>query len=52
MKNKLEEKFHIDGIPTLVMLNGDTGEIINIDASGWLYNESAAENFPWKEESE
>ncbi|CAM2717525.1 unnamed protein product [Rotaria socialis] len=47
-KKELSNKFNVDGIPTLILLNGDSGDIICQDARDRIEdNDPTGENFPW-----
>ncbi|CAF3992592.1 unnamed protein product, partial [Rotaria magnacalcarata] len=47
-KNELSNKFNVDGIPTLILLDGDSGDIICQDARDRIEdNDPTGENFPW-----
>jgi len=45
-KNALSKKFKVRGIPTLVILDGKTGETITLDGRDGVSSEPEA--FPWK----
>merc|ERR1712159_200253 len=45
-KNALSKKFKVRGIPTLVILDGKTGETITLDGRAGVSSEPEA--FPWK----
>ncbi|CAF2505242.1 unnamed protein product [Rotaria sp. Silwood2] len=48
-KEEIAKKFNITGIPTLILLDGDSGEIICSDARGQLqFEDTKGEKFPWK----
>ncbi|CAF0995895.1 unnamed protein product [Rotaria sp. Silwood1] len=48
-KEELGKKFNITGIPTLILLDGDSGEIICSDARSQLqFEDKNGEKFPWK----
>jgi len=47
-KNALSKKFKVQGIPTLVILDGKTGETITTDGREAVMEDLAGENFPWK----
>ncbi len=50
-KDELDEKFGISGIPTLILLDGDSGNIICKDARDKIQNkDKEGEHFPWKQE--
>jgi len=44
----LSGKFGIRGIPTLVLIDGDSGEVINPNARGEVMDDTDANDFPWK----
>ena len=44
----LKIKYNLDGIPTLVILDADSGEVLNMDAYQDVENDPAGSNFPWK----
>lgn len=44
----LSTKYHINGIPTLILIDGDSGEILCQDARNQIQNQDrSAEHFPW-----
>jgi nucleoredoxin len=48
-KEELGKQFEITGIPTLILLDGDSGDIICKDARNEIQEKDPqAENFPWK----
>ncbi|CAF4270100.1 unnamed protein product, partial [Rotaria sordida] len=48
-KAEIEKKFHITGIPTLILLDGYSGDIICTDADERIsLDDSEGEKFPWK----
>jgi nucleoredoxin len=48
-KEEIGKIFHISGIPTLLLLDGDSGDIICKDARDKIqYNDPRGESFPWK----
>ena len=47
-KDQLSSKYNVRGIPTFVLLDGDTGETISANARGSVQGDPEAENFPWK----
>lgn len=50
-KDELGKKFHVTGIPTFILLDGDSGNIVCKNARGKIQGEDAdGENFPWKSE--
>ncbi|CAF1632899.1 unnamed protein product [Adineta ricciae] len=49
-KDEIENKFEISGIPKLILIDGDTGDVICTDAREQIQNrDKQGENFPWKE---
>jgi len=46
-KNELSKKYKVSGIPTLVLLNGATGELITKDGRAAIMEDPQGENFPW-----
>jgi nucleoredoxin len=46
----LARKYKADGIPHLVILNGD-GEVITMEGTGEVMDDSEGKNFPWKPKS-
>jgi len=49
-KAVLSEKFNVTGIPLLILINSDTGDIINLDARLSLELDKEGVQFPWKVE--
>jgi len=47
LKNKLSAKFKVSGIPSLVILDGETGKIITMDGRSAITDDPKGENFPW-----
>lgn len=48
-KEELGKKFNVSGIPTLILLDGDTGEIVCKDARDRLqHKDTKGDAFPWK----
>ncbi|CAF0789034.1 unnamed protein product [Adineta steineri] len=48
-KEELSKKFNISGIPTLILIDGDSGDIICTDARNYIQHEDEnGDNFPWK----
>lgn len=49
-KNELSEKFQVEGIPTLVIVDGNSGEILNKDATFNVSDDGKLDSatFPWK----
>jgi thiol-disulfide isomerase/thioredoxin len=48
---ELETKFKVNGIPRLVLLDGDSGDLITDDGRNQIEEEDPeGENFPWKED--
>ena len=46
--NLLKGKFSIDGIPTLVLVDFDSGEDLSMDAASAVGDDPKAENFPYR----
>ena len=52
-KEKLDEKFQVDGIPTFILIDGDSGDIICKDARNQIQSkDKEGQHFPWKQEKE
>lgn len=49
-KEKLSKKFKVQGIPAVVILDGD-GNVITKDGRAAISSDPAGENFPWKPRS-
>ena len=48
-KEEIGKKFHITGIPTLMLLDGDSGDVICEDARDNIqHKDTRGELFPWK----
>ncbi len=48
-KEELGKKFSVTGIPTFILIDADSGDVICADARDQIQNEDAnGENFPWK----
>jgi nucleoredoxin len=47
-KAALNKKFKVEGIPTLVILDGKTGETITTDGREAVSEDPTGKNFPWK----
>jgi len=48
-KEELEEKFDVNGIPTFILLDGESGEIICQNAKLQIQTkDTEGEKFPWK----
>jgi len=47
LKGKLSEKYGVRGIPTLVILNAETGEVFDANGRGRIQGDVEAANFPW-----
>jgi nucleoredoxin len=48
-KEEISKKFGVTGIPTFVLLDGDSGDIICKNARNQIQHEdNKGENFPWK----
>ena len=48
LQDKLSKKFKVQGIPTLILLDGKDGKVITKDARSNLLEDPAGENFPWR----
>jgi len=48
MKAKLSKKYKVSGIPSLVILDGETGELITKDGRSSIMQDPSGESFPWK----
>eukprot|EP01126_Amoeba_proteus_P064420 TRINITY_DN9020_c0_g1_i12.p1 TRINITY_DN9020_c0_g1~~TRINITY_DN9020_c0_g1_i12.p1 ORF type:complete len:182 (-),score=56.98 TRINITY_DN9020_c0_g1_i12:77-622(-) len=46
-KEELSELFEVNGIPTLVILNPSTGEVISSDGRGVVSADQEGKEFPW-----
>jgi len=47
-KNKLSKKYKVNGIPSLIILDGKTGETIAMDGRTAVMSDPNCEKFPWK----
>ena len=47
-QNNLSRKFKVSGIPTLVLLEADTGKTITTDGRSIVVEDPEGVNFPWK----
>lgn len=50
-KNDLSRQFKISGIPTLVLLDGETGKVITADGRGVVTEDPEGKDFPWHPKS-
>ena len=48
LKAALSKQFKVSGIPSLVILDGETGELITKDGRDAVMEDLKGENFPWK----
>ncbi len=49
IQESISNRFQVEGIPTLLVLNPETGSVLNTDAySEFLANEDGSE-FPWED---
>jgi len=48
LKEKLSKKFKVQGIPTFVVLDGETGTTITTDGRASVLQDPTGEEFPWK----
>lgn len=46
--SQLSEKFSIEGIPSLVLLDAKSGEVLQGDAYSKVEDHPNGEGFPWK----
>jgi len=44
----LSRKFKVSGIPTLILLDGETGAVLTADGRSIVAEDPNGENFPWK----
>lgn len=51
LKDKLSKKYGVSGIPTLVIVDAKTGELVTKKARGNVSKDPKAEHFPWKPKS-
>ena len=48
-KDELARKFHVTGIPTLLLLDGDSADVLCKDARDEIqHKDTKGEGFPWK----
>lgn len=47
-KDALSKKYKVSGIPTLVILDGESGELITKDGRSAMMEDPEGANFPWK----
>lgn len=48
-KEELGKKFSVQGIPTLILIDGDSGNVLCTDARSEIQGDDPnGENFPWK----
>ena len=53
IRDQLYDKFHVSSIPTLILLDGNSGDVISQDATEKIeYDDKTGENFPWKQEQQ
>lgn len=48
MQGKLSKHFKVGGIPTLVLLDGSSGRILNKNGRAIVNSDPEGNNFPWK----
>lgn len=48
LKGTLSKKYKVSGIPTFVVLDGKTGEVITTDGRSALMSDPSGAKFPWK----
>jgi nucleoredoxin len=52
-KEELSTKFEVNGIPTFILLDGDSGEVVCKDARSQVQKkDKKGEDFPWKSSDE
>ncbi|CAF4154836.1 unnamed protein product, partial [Rotaria sordida] len=48
-KSELGGKYNVHGIPKLILLDGDSGDVICTEARNKIqFDDTEGENFPWK----
>ena len=47
-KSALSRKFKVQGIPTFVLVDGETGELINADGRDVVLEDPSGAGFPWR----
>ena len=50
-KGKLSKHFKVSGIPTLIFLDGETGQVLNRNGRSVVDSDSNGVGFPWRAES-
>lgn len=48
MNSGLNSEYEVDGIPTLVVLDASTSEVLNADAVESVFEDPEGQKFPWK----
>jgi len=48
LKDSLSKKYKVSGIPTFVILDGATGDVITKDGRGAVSEDPTGKDFPWK----
>ena len=51
MQGKLSRKFKVTGIPTLVIINSETGKLITADGRAVVTDDPDGKDFPWYPET-
>lgn len=51
VKKKLSKKFKVNGIPSLILLDGATGAVLNKDGRSVISKDPEGVNFPWAPKS-
>jgi nucleoredoxin len=46
-KDELNSLYNVEGIPTLIIINPQTGEVINADGVGRVSNDESGSEYPW-----
>lgn len=47
-KDKLSKKFKVSGIPTLIIIDGENGDILTANGRSKVSSDSKAKDFPWR----
>ena len=48
LEKRIFRKFSVEGIPALVILDGETGDVINAKGKEALASDPGFRSFPWK----
>ncbi|KAK6165994.1 hypothetical protein SNE40_022791 [Patella caerulea] len=49
IKSQLGEQFEVSGIPSFILLDGESGKIITKDGRGGVSSDPEGGNFPWNQ---